>query len=170
MTIDLNQFSILQLDIGCGQNKQPNFIGLDIRPLPGVDIVHDVEQYPWPLPDDCITQAICSHLVEHISPQKFGFINFMDEIWRVMKPGGRLAIICPHGNSQGFLQDPTHCNPCNETTWAYFDPQESRTNGMLYSIYKPKPWRIIHLTWSPEANIEVILEKRKLDNGLSNSD
>ena len=84
----------------------------------------------------------------------------MDEAWRILKPGGEFAIVTPHGNSQGFLQDPTHCNPCNETTWAYFDPFEPTSQGMLWGIYKPKPWRLKFLSWSPSANNEVILIKR----------
>lgn len=171
MTIDeiLTQKSGIRLDIGCGANKQENFVGIDIRPLEGVDIVHDVESFPWPLPDECVTTAVCSHLVEHINPHKFGFINFMNEVWRVMKPGGEIAIACPHGASPGFLQDPTHCNALNETTWAYFDPEENRANGMLYNIYQPKPWRIKYLSWNPATNIEVILVKRELNgNGNQN--
>lgn len=80
-----------------------------------------------------------------------------------MKPGGEFAISCPHGSSQGFLQDPTHCNALNEATWAYFDPFEIRTHGMLYSIYQPKPWRVKYLAFDPSANIEVILVKRSLE-------
>src|SRR5262245_6959710 len=101
MSVAIDQLLSIQLDIGCGANKQPGFTGIDIRPLPGVDIVHDVEAFPWPLPDECVSQAVSSHLVEHINPHKFGFVNFMDEVWRVMKPGGRFAIACPHGSSQG---------------------------------------------------------------------
>lgn len=135
---------------------------MDIRPLDGVDIVQDVESFPWPLPDECALMAFASHLVEHINPCKFGFINFMNEVWRVLKVGGEFAISCPHGSSQGFLQDPTHCNPCNEATWAYFDPEEPNTRGMLWGIYRPKPWRIKYLTWDPAANIEVVLVKREV--------
>ena len=153
----------IQLDIGCGANKQPGWIGMDIRPLEGVDIVHDINVHPWPLPDGSVLRAIASHLVEHIPPvmvtpegTRFLFVEFMDEVWRVLKPGGQFAIAVPHGYSRGYLQDPTHCNPCNEATWAYFSP--GHPSG-LYGIYKPKPWRIQHLSWSPEANIEVLLEK-----------
>lgn len=88
------------------------------------------------------------------------FIRFMDEVWRVLKPDGQLALSLPHGYSNGFLQDPTHCNPLNEITWLYFDPLEQRSNGLLYNIYKPKPWRLKWINWSPEANIEIIMEKR----------
>lgn len=163
MTIDelLERESGIRLDIGGGENPQPNFVNMDIRDLPGVDIVHDAEVYPWPLPDGCVLAAMASHLIEHIDPHKGGFIRFMDEVWRVMKPGGEFAIACPHGSSQGYLQDPTHCNPCNEATWAYFDPEEPNTGGQLWQIYKPRPWRIKYLSWSPAANIEVVLVKRK---------
>lgn len=150
----------IKLDIGCGANKQPDFVGLDIRALPGVDIVHDVESFPWPLPDRCANLAVASHLVEHINPHGGVFLRFMDEVWRVLKYGGKFMIATPYATSHGFFQDPTHCNPCNETTWAYFDPL---VEGGLYSIYKPKPWKILVNTWHMNGNMEVVLEKRKED-------
>ncbi len=104
-----------------------------------------------------------SHVVEHVNPVDGGFLRWMDEVWRIMAPEGELAIATPHGSSQGYLQDPTHCNPCNEATWAYFDPQEPYAGGALWRIYEPKPWRIKFLNWSPAANVEVILVKRKRD-------
>lgn len=158
----LEHHSGIRLDIGCGAHKQPGFVGMDVRPLPNVDIVHDIERYPWPLPDGCVLTAVASHLVEHIAPMRFGFINFMNEVWRVMKVGGEFAIATPHGYSSGYLQDPTHCNPCNEATWAYFDPQEPNTQGGLWRIYEPKPWRIKYLAWDISANIEVVLVKRSM--------
>lgn len=156
----LELHSGIDLDIGCGENKQLNYVGMDIRELSNVDIVHDFEIYPWPLPDSCVNRAVASHVVEHINPHKFGFIDFMNEVWRVTKPNGQFAISTPHGSSQGYLQDPTHCNACNEVTWAYFDPLEPNTRGLLYRIYKPKPWKLQHLSWSPNGNIEVLLLKR----------
>ena len=164
----LKERSGIRLDIGCGENKQPGWVGMDVQEMPGVDIVHDVNVHPWPLPDESVLMAMCSHLVEHIPPVAFSdgktifpFIQFMDEVWRVLKYDGQFAISCPHGSSQGFLQDPTHCNAVNEATWAYFDPLEA--NGLLYSFYRPKPWKINFLSWAPNANIEVVLVKRRID-------
>lgn len=90
-------------------------------------------------------------------------MRFMDEVWRILKVGGQFMIAMPHGNSQGFHQDPTHIGSRNETTWAYFDPLEQYTGGLLYRIYRPKPFRITSLSWSPAGSVEVILEKRQDD-------
>jgi hypothetical protein len=159
----------IQLDIGCGQNKQsPAWIGMDVRPFPGVDIIHDWNDTPWPLPDECVTQAIASHVVEHVPPvyykdgkTVFGFIAFMDEVWRVLKPDARFAIALPYGLSGGMLQDPTHVNFCNEHTWLYFDPIAQ--GGQLYRFYRPKPWKITDLFWDVSGNMEVLLIKRRED-------
>lgn len=144
----------VRLDVGCGGNKQKDFIGMDKRELEGVDIVHDLEVFPWPLtPESCIT-VVASHVVEHIKP--WLMLEFMNEVWRVLTPGGDFAIAVPYAGSRGYWQDPTHINGCNEVTWQYFDPQYP-----LYSIYKPKPWEI-HKgfpTYQNQGNMEVILRK-----------
>jgi len=186
----------IRLDIGCGENKMPGFVGIDYRPLNGVDIVHDVLRFPWPLPDESVTIAVASHLVEHLSPDvgdqrmkplldllinkqiltneevdKYigerdpgpRFMRFMDEVWRVMKVGGEFAMVFPYAGSPGFYQDPTHVNNINENTWEYFDPLSPRSQGQLYWIYKPKPWKIKASAYSKEGNMEVVLVKRKED-------
>ena len=146
----------IHLDIGCGERCQPGFVGMDIRDLDGVDIVQDVVEFPWSLPDGCVKMAFASHLIEHIRPGRFGFVNFMNEVWRIMQVGGEFWITVPHGSSQGYIQDPTHVNPCKEATWDYFCPH--RASG-LWSIYKPRPWAVKMLTSNPAANMEVILVK-----------
>ncbi|MHC4752908.1 MAG: class I SAM-dependent methyltransferase [Planctomycetota bacterium] len=153
----------IQLDIGSGHNKQPGWVGMDIQAFEGVDIVHNFLEYPWPLPDECAIRAIASHVVEHVPPHNFGFINFMNEVWRVMKPDGQFAISMPYATSPGMYQDPTHCNFCNENTWLYFDPLEKKSNGLLYKFYQPKPWRLTELFWDPTGNMEVLLTKRRED-------
>jgi hypothetical protein len=163
----------IKLDIACGAHKQGiDWVGMDIQDRPGVDIIHDLNVHPWPLPDECVIQAVASHIMEHVPPVAFDFvekkthflfIEFMDEVWRVMKYDGSFALAYPHGSSQGFLQDPTHCNQRNETVWAYFDPLEEATGGFLYQFYRPKPWKIVNLFWTPTGNCEVLLTKRRID-------
>lgn len=161
----IKERSGIRLDIGCGNNKQPGFVGLDIQPLPGVDIVWDINRHPWPIPDECVATAICSHLIEHIPPVAiradgstwFPFLEFMNEVWRVTKVGGQFAISCPHATSPGYYQDPTHCNQVSEDTFCYFTPEYE--NGRLWLFYKPLPWHIDNLFWNPAGNIEAVLRK-----------
>ena len=160
----------LRLDIGCGANKNLGFIGIDYLPLKGVDIVWDIEKTPWKIdgkifPADSVETATASHVLEHINPHGGVFIDVMNEIWRVLKPGGSFLFVVPHASSPGYAQDPTHCNMINETTMHYFDPDpEMSTMGpQLYNFYRPKPWKIIKQYWSPMGNLEVALRKRPMD-------
>lgn len=157
----------IHLDLGGGANPQPGFINIDIRDLPEVDIVHDVNIHPWPLPNECVTRMLASHLVEHIPPTAIGmngtwfpFMAFMDEAWRVGRAGCELMISAPYWLSPGFAQDPTHCNSINETTFAYFDPLHQ---SQLWTIYKPKPWYYRFVSFDPNGNIEVVLMRHSED-------
>ncbi len=147
----------IRLDIGCGASKQPGWVGMDVQPLPGVDIVHDFMIIPWPLADESVLVAMASHVIEHIPPHNFGFVKFMNEVWRLMRPGGEFAIVCPHGRSDGYIQDPTHCNMVNEATFLYFDQDHP-----LWQFYKPRPWKIKYIASDPAVNIEVVLVKDEL--------
>jgi len=146
----------INLNIGCGEAVIPNYLGMDKRPLKNVDIVHDLEVFPYPLPDACCHNIVGSHIIEHIKP--WLMIELMDELWRIMKPKGALAFSLPYAGSPGFWQDPTHCNGCNEATWQYFDPEYP-----LYQVYKPKPWKIEKgfPVWQATGNMEVMLIKRE---------
>lgn len=147
----------MMLDIGCGNNKQDGFIGIDKRELKNVDVVHDIEIFPWPFKDNSFITALMSHVFEHIKP--WLSIDVMNEIHRVLVNDGQLAISCPYGWSGGYIQDPTHCNPVNEVTWQYFDPEYP-----LYSIYEPKPWKIEKgfPQYQCNGNLEVLMRKVQL--------
>lgn len=169
----------IKLDIGCGANKQPGWVGFDMQPLPGVDIVHDLLDFPFPLPDESVLVAKASHVLEHVPKtqvvwdgEKFKTIHplimMMNEIWRIMKPDGQFAIAVPHGASAGFMQDPTHASQINENLFYYFDPLAA--NGLLYNFYRPRPWKIKtdsrgepYVYYDPASNLEVVLIKRRMD-------
>lgn len=155
------QSKIVKVDLACGGSKMgPEWLGIDILPFPGVDIVMDLEDYPWPLPDGFASTILASHIIEHISPAKGGFLKWMNEAWRILKVGGEMLIGLPYGVSHGYVQDPTHCNPCNESTWWYFDPMHETG---WFRFYHPKPWQIKYSTWHSSGNMEVALIKRQDD-------
>ena len=142
----------LNLDVGAGKAIHPGFVGMDIRPLPGIDIVHDVEVFPWPLDDDAVSVIVMSHLVEHIKP--WNQIPLMDECWRILEPDGLLLISTPYGGSFRYNQDPTHCSPWNEATVEYY-----LQGCPLYEIYEPKPWKLEKRVWFAYGDLEIALRK-----------
>jgi len=150
------------LDIGCGANKQPGYMGMDKQALDGVDIVHDAEVFPWPLKDESCAVAVMSHFVEHVKP--WLQIDLLNEVWRVLEPKGIVMIATPYATSFGYFQDPTHCTPWNEVTPLYFDPKpevDGQNHGdVLYNFYKPKPWKIEKLVYNVTTQIELVMQKR----------
>lgn len=146
----------IMLDVGCGFAKQAGYIGMDKRKLECVDIVHDAEDFPWPLADGSCAVVLMSHLIEHIKP--WLRIDLMNECWRILEIDGLLMIATPHAMSFGMSQDPSHIAPgWNEATPCYFDPEHP---SKLYNIYKPKPWKIDRIAYSSRGNIELAMRKR----------
>ena len=82
----------MKIDVGCGSKKRgQDYIGVDIYPYPGVNIVHDVET-GLPFKDNEIDEIYTSHFLEHTKD----FVSTMEEFYRVLKPGGILEVIVPH--------------------------------------------------------------------------
>lgn len=117
----------IKLDIACGQRKQEGYIGIDIAKAKGVDIVHDLLKFPWPIKTDSVEEAFCSHFFEHVpGPLR---MPFMDECYRILKAGAKLQIICPYYASSRAVQDPTHTwPPICEATFLYFNREWMKQN------------------------------------------
>ncbi len=82
----------VKLEIGCGNNKQPGFIGIDVRDC-GQEIVWDVRD-GIPFPDNSIDTIWSSHVLEHFDNDECK--ELFREIYRVLKPGGTIESILPH--------------------------------------------------------------------------
>ena len=153
----LADHKIIRLDMGAGKWKQEGFFAMDKRAVENVDLVHDLEVFPYPLPDECCHLMLASHVVEHLKP--WLMIDIMNEWWRLLIPGGKLMLAMPYPTSDGFYQDPTHIKAWSERTPYYFDPESP-----LYQIYEPKPWKIERgfPQWVGHGNIEIVMVKREL--------
>lgn len=118
-----------RLDVACGQAKKEGFIGIDGVAGPGVDIVHDLMSFPWPIESGSIYEIHCSHFVEHIPVHlpdgKFGMVEFMNEVYRILMPGGTIRIEAPYWTSERAWQDPTHCRAITDVTFLYFNKKHA---------------------------------------------
>ena len=141
-----------KLDIACGNNKHEGFTGIDISPIAGVDIVHDLDVYPWPIEDNCVEEAIAYHYIEHSKD----LIAFMNELHRIMKIGGVATITSPYYNSVRAWQDPTHWRAISDQTFLYFNKAwRKHSNIEHYGI-----------TCDFEPRFEFILFKDWLDKSV----
>lgn len=113
----------LKIDLGCGPNKRAGFVGADVRRFPGVDHVIDLRK-PWPWKSGSVEEAHSSHFVEHLTaPERIHFVN---ELYRVLKPGGTCQIITPHWSSTRAYGDLTHQWPPVSEFWFYYLSTEWR--------------------------------------------
>lgn len=150
----------MKLDLGCGADDLDGYIKLDIIKREHVDIVHDLEVFPWPIEDETFEEVRAWHILEHIEKRKFFNINddpcVMGELWRILKPEGLLHLGAPYGTTVSYVQDPTHVNPLVDRTFHYFDPRSP-----LWNFYKtPYQFTCLHLVRDPKTGtFEMMLTK-----------
>lgn len=131
-TVDTS--SLIKLDIACGQNKQEGFVGIDLSG--DADITHDLFSFPWPLADNSVSEVFVSHFVEHIPHYRpewgttDGWFMFWNEVYRILVPGGGVAIIHPYVKTDRAFWDPTHVRFIHEMTWYYLDHEWLKMQGL----------------------------------------
>ena len=152
---------LIRLNLGCGPVIWDGYVNVDIMPLPGVDVVTDLDQ-PWPWQDDTVAEIIASHLYEHVADA----LHFMAEAWRVLSVDGILDIRVPGGiylapgywlPHQHLFTDPTHRRACTPLSWDYWIPGEGlhEAYGAGFGSVKGGP----RFAW--QEKIKVIGEQRE---------
>lgn len=125
------------LDLGCGEHPRNPYgrtqlYGVDIRaPEGAVDYEHRVANLvlePIPFADSSLGSVSAFDYLEHVprlfpdgrGGTRFPFVQLMDEIWRVLAPGGRLYALTPaYPHPEAFV-DPTHVNIITDESHTYF--------------------------------------------------
>jgi len=97
------------LDIGCGTNKVAGAIGMDVNPRTAADVIHDLDDLPYPFADDEFDEVIGRHVIEHVRDP----MAVMCEIHRITRNGGVVKLVAPHWTNPDFATDLTHRNHLN---------------------------------------------------------
>lgn len=133
-----NVHKLLKVDLACGRNKREGYIGVDREALNGVDIVHDLNVYPWPFDDESVYEFVVSHYVEHIpimySDRSYGLVKFMEEVYRCLMVGGLINIVAPYYTSIRAWQDPTHTRAITDVTFLYFCKDFKNSAGVDHYV------------------------------------
>lgn len=129
----------LKLDFGCGKTPREGFDGVDVRDfgqkwkvnltLRGGRGGADPNAFaPWPWAAGSVEEAHASHFVEHLTgPERIHFVN---ELYRVLVPGGKCQVITPHWASCRAYGDLTHqWPPVSEFWWFYLNKEWRAQNA-----------------------------------------
>ncbi len=115
----------LILDVGCGNRKAEGATGIDINPESQADIIHDLNVYPYPIPDNQFELILCMDVLEHVDD----IVKTMEELYRIAKPDAIIEISVPSFNSAALHIDPTHRHGFTSRSFDFF------TDGPVASKY-----------------------------------
>ena len=122
------------LDLGCGARKVPGAFGIDIIAQPGVDLVHDLEATPYPLPESCADEIYLNHVLEHFDTP----LTILEEVWRLARPDGRVLIRTPHYSGTYAWIDPTHRRAFSLRSFHYYGEN-------AYSFYTRARFHVVRV-------------------------
>jgi len=126
-----------KLNLGCGKDIKKGYINLDFMKQPGVDIVHNLNKFPWPFKDNEFDEVYASHVLEHVDD----LIKTMEELHRICKSGAKIIIRVPHFSCGVSYRDPTHKRLFSYFTFDYFTNLKEyydRKEKNLFKIKKRK--------------------------------
>lgn len=92
------------LNLGCGGSKFPNAIGVDINSNSAADVIHDLNEFPWPFKNNEFDVVYAFHIIEHLDD----YMKALEEIHRIVKPNGKIIIKVPHFSSAAMYGQPDH--------------------------------------------------------------
>lgn len=112
---------LLALDMGAAHNSPAQYMGVDQYPGENVDIVAKLPDR-LPLEDNSVGVIRAVDFLEHVD-DKIALIN---ELYRVLAPGGILLSFTPSTDGRGAFQDPTHTAFYNENSFWYYTKENIR--------------------------------------------
>ena len=112
----------MKLNLGSGERPMSGYVNIDWQKAEGVDVVHDLNVFPYPFTDGQFDEVYASHVLEHLDKP----FLIMKELHRILKPGGVLRVKVPQF-SRGFTHA-EHEHGFDVTFPMYFN-KECKTSG-----------------------------------------
>ena len=127
-----------RLNIGCGIAIEENAINLNLSTLPRVDVVWDLDKFPYPFPDNTFKEILAQDIMEHLDD----IFKVMEEVWRILKPGGTIYIHTTFWKTEDSYTDPTHKHFFTLRSFDYFDPSKD-LGGLKYGWQATRKFKIL---------------------------
>ena len=149
----------MKLNLGCGSQILENYINIDKFKLDNVDVVHDLEKFPYPFEDDSIIKILMCHVLEHLGQNFDIFNNIIKELYRICKKGAIIDIRVPHPRHEDFISDPTHVRPITKLGLSLYDKSLNLT-------WKQQKASNTHLGLIHDLNMRIIDTEYVLEGEL----
>jgi SAM-dependent methyltransferase len=111
------------LDLGCGTKKEPHAIGVDVVALQDVDVVVNLEDLPYPFPDNTFSEIYLNDVIEHLP----NTIKTMEELYRIARPDAHIYIRVINWNTTYQATDPTHVKAFSEQSFDFYGVRKHRS-------------------------------------------
>ena len=141
------------LDVGCGINKYPGSIGIDINPSTAADVICDLDHFPYPFAGAAFDQIRVIHVIEHLTD----VIRAMEEFHRLVRPEGRVRIETPHYTDFSSFCDPTHKHHLNSFSFRYFGANDAGFGYYTAAKFREISVRIRLLSFWKWLGFEVLV-------------
>ena|SRR3989344_3100222 len=121
------------LNLGCGLDIKSStdkieWVNLDVLKGQGINVVHNLDKFPYPFKDNEFSLIYTSHVLEHVSD----LVKVMAELKRICKDKAKIIIRVPHFSCGVSYRDPTHKRLFSYFTFDYF------TDDCFYGLPKFK--------------------------------
>lgn len=101
-----------KVELGGRMNAKKGYITVDLR---DADINSDLNE-KWPFEDNSVGVIRAFDVFEHLKNP----IHTMEELYRILAPGGYAIIQVPSTDGRGAFQDPTHVSFWNYNSFKYY--------------------------------------------------
>jgi glycosyltransferase involved in cell wall biosynthesis len=146
-----------KLDLGGATGCPEGFIAADLKN--GYDL-----RKKWPFGDASIGVIRAYDFLEHIPHCRdssckheppYCTVGVMNEIYRVLVPGGWLLSATPSTDGRGAFQDPTHCSFWNPNSFWYYTRAQQRqyVPGITARFQRTRVWQEHPSDWHKEHNL-----------------
>jgi SAM-dependent methyltransferase len=124
----------MKLNLGCGNKRKAEFLGVDFVPCEAVDVVADLTG-TLPFVDGSVHEIWMDNVIEHIPD----IVGLMSEIRRVCADGAKVIIRTPHFTSAASWRDPTHVHHLTFFSMDHFEkPISSHYTGGGFKVEERK--------------------------------
>ena len=152
----MNTEKIVQLNLGCGDQRLDGFLGFDFLTRRGTDVIGDLNA-PLPFAAAAISHIYVKSVLEHIDQLEM----LLGEMRRVLQPDGTIYVYVPHWTNPFYYSDYTHRRFFGLASFDYFAESEDqvyrhvptysdiRLRTLSVRLLFKSPFRLLH--WPMKA-------------------